>query len=70
METVSLTLVYLSIMFYIAPVMSVFAIGLLGGIMLVMRFVIEPVYTASSLAETNEQVSSSRSKQGSKGSAK
>ncbi|WP_442909364.1 ABC transporter ATP-binding protein [Halovenus sp. HT40] len=57
LETMFLTLVYLSIMFYIAPLMSVFALGLLGGITLIMRFVIEPAYTAGSrVAEANEEV--------------
>ena len=55
--TVFLTLVYLSIMFYIAPLMSLFALGLLGGITVFMRYVIEPAYTAGSrVAEANERV--------------
>jgi len=57
METLFLTLVYLSIMFYIAPLMSLFALGLLGGITFFMRYVLEPAYTAGSrVAEANEQV--------------
>ncbi|MEF8813962.1 MAG: ABC transporter ATP-binding protein [Halovenus sp.] len=57
LETFFLTLVYLSIMFYIAPLMSVFALGLLGGITFFMRYVIEPAYTAGSrVAEANERV--------------
>ncbi|WP_267163491.1 ABC transporter ATP-binding protein [Halovenus salina] len=57
LETLALTLVYLSIMFYIAPMMTVFALGLLGGITLFMRYVIEPAYTAGTrVAEANERV--------------
>jgi len=60
LEVVFLTLVYLSIMFYIAPMMTLFALGLLGGITFVMRYVIEPAYTAGSrVAEANEQVQQS-----------
>jgi subfamily B ATP-binding cassette protein MsbA len=60
LETLSLTGVYLAIMFYIAPLMSIFALGLLGGITVVMRFVIEPAYTAGSrVAEANEEVQQS-----------
>jgi subfamily B ATP-binding cassette protein MsbA len=60
LETLALTGVYLTIMFYIAPLMSIFALGLLGGITVVMRFVIEPAYTAGSrVAEANEQVQQS-----------
>lgn len=60
LETLALSLVYLSIMFYIAPLMTVFALGLLGGITLVMRYVLEPAYTAGSrVAEANEQVQQS-----------
>jgi subfamily B ATP-binding cassette protein MsbA len=40
--------------------MSIFALGLLGGITVVMRFVIEPAYTAGSwVAEANELVQQS-----------
>ena len=57
LETLALALVYLSIMFYIAPVMTVFALGLLGGITVFMRYVIEPAYTAGTrVAEANERV--------------
>jgi subfamily B ATP-binding cassette protein MsbA len=60
LETLALTGVYLTIMFYIAPLMSIFALGLLGGITVVMRFVIEPAYTAGSrVAEANEEVQQS-----------
>ena len=60
LETLALTLVYLSIMFYIAPLMTVFALGLLGGITFFMRYVIEPAYTAGSrVAEANESVQQS-----------
>jgi subfamily B ATP-binding cassette protein MsbA len=60
LETLALTLVYLSIMFYIAPLMTVFALGLLGGITVFMRYVIEPAYTAGTrVAEANERVQQS-----------
>jgi subfamily B ATP-binding cassette protein MsbA len=60
LETLALTLVYLTIMFYIAPLMTVFALGLLGGITFFMRYVIEPAYTAGSrVAEANERVQQS-----------
>ena len=60
LEALALTLVYLSIMFYIAPVMTVFALGLLGGITVFMRYVIEPAYTAGTrVAEANERVQQS-----------
>lgn len=60
LETIFLTMVYLSIMFYIAPLMTVFALGLLGGITFVMRYVIEPAYTAGSrVADANERVQQS-----------
>jgi len=60
MQMVFLTLVYLSIMFYIAPLMTVFALVLLGGITFLMRYVIEPAYTAGSrVAEANERVQQS-----------
>jgi len=57
METLFLVGVYLAIMFYIAPLMTLFALGLLGGITLLMRYVLEPAYTVGSrVAEANEQV--------------
>ena len=60
LETLALALVYLSIMFYIAPMMTVFALGLLGGITVFMRYVIEPAYTAGTrVAEANERVQQS-----------
>lgn len=60
LETVALIMVYLFIMFYIAPLMTLFALGLLGGITVFMRYVIEPAYTAGSrVAEANEAVQQS-----------
>ena len=57
LETLFLTLMYLSIMLYIAPLMSLFALGLLGGITVFMRYVIEPAYTTGTrVAEANENV--------------
>jgi subfamily B ATP-binding cassette protein MsbA len=60
LETLSLTLVYLSIMIYIAPLMAISALGLLGSITLLMRYVIEPAYTAGTrVAQANERVQQS-----------
>jgi len=57
METLFLVGVYLAIMTYIAPLMTLFALGLLGGITLLMRYVLEPAYTVGArVAEANEQV--------------
>jgi subfamily B ATP-binding cassette protein MsbA len=60
METAFLVLVYLSVMFYIAPVMAFFALALLGGITFVLRYVIEPAYTVGNrVAQANENVQQS-----------
>lgn len=57
METMFLVLVYLSVMFYIAPVLAVAALGLLGGITFVLRYVLEPAYTVGSrVALANQEV--------------
>ncbi|MCX2818634.1 ABC transporter ATP-binding protein [Haladaptatus sp. F3-133] len=57
METMFLALVYLSVMFYVAPTMALFALTLLGGITFLMRYVIEPAYTVGNrVAEANETV--------------
>ncbi len=59
METLFLVLMYAAVMFYIAPLMTVFAILLLGGMTAFFRFVIEPAVTVGSrVAEANEQVQS------------
>ena len=60
METLFLLLVYLSVMFYISPQMTIFALGLLGGITFLLRNVIEPAYTVGGrIAEANENVQES-----------
>ncbi len=60
METTFLVLMYLAVMFYITPMMTLFAIVLLGGITILLRFVIEPAYTVGSrVAEANQQVQQS-----------
>ena len=60
METLALTLVYLAVMFYIAPEMAFFALVLLGGITYFLRNVVEPAYTVGTrVAEANEQVQQS-----------
>lgn len=57
METAFLVLVYFTIMIYIAPDMTFYAIALLGGITYVLRYVIEPGYTVGSrVAGANERV--------------
>ncbi|WP_424014964.1 ABC transporter ATP-binding protein [Halorubrum xinjiangense] len=56
-ETMFLALVYLSVMFYIAPRMALGALALLGGITYLLREVIEPAYTVGSqVATSNERV--------------
>lgn len=57
LETAFLALVYLSVMFYIAPWMALGALALLGGITYLLREVIEPAYTVGSrVATSNERV--------------
>jgi subfamily B ATP-binding cassette protein MsbA len=57
METIFLALVYIAVMFYIAPMMAVGALLLLGGIAFVMRFVITPASTVGTrVANANERV--------------
>ncbi len=59
-EKLALALVYLAVMIFISPLMTVFAIMLLGGIMGFLRFVVEPAYTVGSrVAGANEDVQSS-----------
>ncbi len=56
-ETLFLVLMYVAVMLYISPMMTTFAILLLGGITVVLRFVIEPAVTiGSKVATANEQV--------------
>jgi subfamily B ATP-binding cassette protein MsbA len=57
METLFLTGVYLSVMFYITPEMTIFALLFLGGITYVLRNIIEPAYTVGSrVADSNQRV--------------
>ena len=57
LETAFLALVYLSVMFYIAPRMALGALTLLGGITYILREIIEPAYTVGSrVATANERV--------------
>lgn len=57
LQTSFLAMVYLAIMIYIAPVMTLYAIFLLGGITYFLRYMIEPGYTVGTrVAEANEQV--------------
>ena len=57
LETRFLVLMYVAVMFYIAPSMTVFAMALLGGITVLLRVVIEPAVTVGSrVADANERV--------------
>jgi len=56
-EKLFLVVMYVGVMFYITPSMTVLAIVLLGGITTILRFVIEPAVTVGTrVAEANEQV--------------
>ncbi|RKD98048.1 ABC transporter ATP-binding protein [Halopiger aswanensis] len=60
LETLFLAGMYLTVMFYITPKMTVFALLLLGGVTVVIRHVIEPAATVGTeVAEANEQVQQS-----------
>lgn len=57
LETAFLAIVYVSVMFYIAPPMALGALILLGGITYLLREIIEPAYTVGSrVAASNERV--------------
>lgn len=57
METLFLVFIYLSVMFYIAPVMTIYALGLLGVLTYLLRYLIEPAYTVGNrVAEANERL--------------
>ena len=59
MEAMFLVLMYTAVMFYISPGMTLLAIGLLGGITVILRFILEPaVDIGSTVAQANEQVQS------------
>ncbi len=57
METLFLVLMYLAVMFYITPGMTILAIVILGGITVFIRHGVEPAFTVGSrVAEANENV--------------
>ncbi len=57
METLFLILMYVAVMFYISSAMTLFAVVLLAGITIVIRYVIEPAVTVGTrVAEANETV--------------
>jgi subfamily B ATP-binding cassette protein MsbA len=57
LETLFLILMYIAVMFYISPAMTLLAVVLLGGITVVLRLVIEPAVTVGSrVATANERV--------------
>lgn len=56
-ETLFLVLMYVGVMFYVTPEMTLLAVVLLGGITGTLRFVIEPAATVGTrVAEANEKV--------------
>jgi subfamily B ATP-binding cassette protein MsbA len=56
-KTLFLVLMYVAVMFYITPLMTLLAIALLGSITGTLRFVIEPAVTVGTrVAEANERV--------------
>ncbi len=60
MEKLFLVLMYLAVMLYISPVLTTVAVALLGGITVLLRFIIEPAVTVGSrVAEANEKVQQS-----------
>ncbi len=57
LETLFLVLMYTTVMFYVSPEMTLFAIVLLAGITIAIRYVIEPAVTVGTrVAEANEAV--------------
>ena len=57
LETLFLVSMYVAVMFYITPSMTLLAIILLGGITVLLRFVVEPAVTVGTrVAEANERV--------------
>ena len=55
-----LIIVYVAVMIYITPLMTLIAIVLLGGITILLRFIIEPAVTVGTrVAEANEHVQQS-----------
>jgi subfamily B ATP-binding cassette protein MsbA len=57
METLALAIVYLGVMFYIAPRMTIYALVLLGGITYFLRNIVEPAYTmGDKVAVANEHL--------------
>ncbi len=56
-EMLLLVLMYIAVMLYISPMMTTVAIVLLGGITIILRFVIEPAVTiGTKVATANERV--------------
>lgn len=57
LETLFLVTMYVGVMFYITPEMTLLAIVLLGGITAILRFIIEPAVTVGTrVAEANARV--------------
>jgi len=57
LETMFLVSMYIAVMFYIAPSMTLLAMILLGGITVLLRVIIEPAVTVGTrVAEANERV--------------
>ena len=59
LEALFLVLMYIAVMLYISPGMTLLAIGILGGITVILRFVLEPaVDIGETVAQANETVQS------------
>ena len=57
LENLSLIIIYLGVMAYVSPVLTFYAFILLGGIMALLRLVVEPaVSIGSELADSNEKI--------------
>lgn len=57
LQVLFLILMYVGVMFYVSASMTLFAMILLGGITILLRFIIEPAVTVGSrVAEANERV--------------
>ncbi|MCG1008408.1 ABC transporter ATP-binding protein [Halorubrum lacusprofundi] len=57
LETLFLVLMYIAVMFYITPSMTLLAMVLLGSITVILRVIIEPAVTVGTrVAEANERV--------------
>ncbi len=57
MEMIFMIVIYLSVMFYISPFLTILAALLLGGITVILRYIVEPaVVVGARVAQANENV--------------